>query len=284
MLKKLMSVIAIGFAFAVLAFTTTASAEETKLYGYSIPIDIDINGNYIENPGKGILCDDGLVYVPLRYVSNVFGANVVWEESLADAVVTAPDKVLVFDPSSQGCYVNDCWIPAAQMMKDGVLYVDSKFIFTWLGGCVLWDDYRYEVKVTVPGFTLPNEYIEKFYTPNDLYWLSKIVTCEAGSVSFEAQVMVSNVILNRRASSSFPNTVYDVIYDRRYGIQFSPAYSGKLSRANPSTKTVLACKAALNGLDLAPGCLYFIYASNKNGWIARTRPLYKVLGNQAFYK
>ncbi len=284
MLKKIISAIAAGFIFALLALTVTASAGETLLHGYSIPIDIDINGSYIENPGKGILCDDGIVYVPVRYASNALGASVVWEETGADAIVSNGNIILVFDPATQGCYVDGCWVPAPQIMKDGVLYADSKFLFTWLGASVSWDSYRYEVKVAIPGYVVPSEYIESYYTPTDVYWLSKITHCEAGSVSFDAQVMVANVVLNRRADGSFPNTVKDVIYDRKHGIQFSPAHNGTLERANPNTKTVLACKAALNGLDLAPGCLYFRYASDKTGWISRNKNLYKVVGRQAFYR
>ena len=282
MLKKVLSALFCSFVITVLI--TAVNAQQVKFEGYEVPIDIDVNGSYLENGGKGYLDVSGIVYVPVRYVSEALGANVGWEPTNGDAIITKGDTTLVFDPQTQGCYVNNVWIPSQQKLKNGTLYTDANFIFYWLGATVGWDSYRNEVKVTVPGYTVPAQYIESYYTPEDLYWLSKIVTCEAGSVSFEARVMVANVILNRRASKDFPNTVYGVIYDTKFGVQFPPAHSGKVAKANPSTTTIMACKAAFNGLDLAPGCLYFNYASNKTGWVATNRKLYKVIGNQAFYK
>ena len=283
MLKKVLSAICCGFVLTVLA-TTVVNAQQVKFEGYEIPIDINVNGSYLENEGKGFLDTNGITYVPIRFVSEAFGANVSWDPTNEHAMVTKGGTTLVFEPQTQGCYVNNIWIPANQKLENGTLYTNANFIFYWLGAIATWDSYRNEVKVTISGYTVPSQYIESYYTPEDLYWLSKIVTCEAGSVSFEARVMVANVILNRRASKNFPNTIYGVIYDTKSGVQFPPARSGKVTRANPSTTTIMACKAALNGLDLAPECLYFNYASNKTGWVATHRKLYKVIGKQAFYK
>ena len=286
MLKKMLSAFVAGFVITVIMLAqTSVSAAQVKFEGYEVPIDIDVNGSYLENGGKGYLDVNGITYVPVRFASEALGASIVWDSAAGDAVITTKSYVqLVFDPETQGCYVNGTWTYAAQRLENGVLYANANFLFPALGAQVGWDSYRYEVKVTAPGHTVPASYIESYYTPEDLYWLSKIVTCEAGSVSFNARVMVANVILNRRASDDFPDTVYGVIYDKKFGVQFPPAHSGKVARANPTTTTILACKAALNGLDLAPGCLYFNYASNKTGWVATHRPLYKIVGNQAFYR
>ena len=37
---------------------------------------------------------------------------------------------------------------------------------------------------------------------------------------------VGNVVLNRVKSASFPDTVYDVIFDSAHGVQFSPREHG----------------------------------------------------------
>lgn len=284
MLKKIASAFVIGFAIAAISFAMTASAAEVKFDGYNVPIDVDVNGNYLDNGGKGFLDSDGITYIPVRFASNALGAEVSWDQSKCQATVKKGSKTLVFDPATNSCYVNGKWNSAAQKHIGGVLYVNANFLFPALGAQVGWDSYRYEVKVTVPNYYVPTQYLETYYTPDDLYWLSKITTCEAGNVTFQGKVMVVNVILNRRASSYFPNTIKEVIYDRKFGIQFPPAHNGNLDKAKPTTHTILACKAALNGLVLAPDCLYFNYASNKTGWVAKNRELYKVVGNQAFYK
>lgn len=284
MLKKIVSVFVTGIVLAAISFAMTASAEEVKFDGYNVPIDVDINGNYLDNGGKGFLDTDGITYIPVRFASNALGAQVSWNQAKCQATVKKGSTTLVFDPASNICYVNGKKNKAEQKHIGGVLYINANFLFPALGGKVGWDSYRYEVKVTVPGYYVPSEYIETYYTPDDLYWLSKITTCEAGNVSFVGKVMVANVILNRRASKSFPNTIKEVIYDKKFGTQFPPAHNGSIDKANPTTHTILACKAALNGLMLAPDCLYFNYASNKTGWVAKNRQLYKVVGNQAFYK
>lgn len=284
MLKKLLSVFVLSFAIAAIAFCMSASAAEVKFDGYSVPIDVDVNGNYLDDGGKGFLDSDGITYIPVRFASNALGATVTWDQTKCQATVKKGSKTLVFAPSTNSCYINGTWNNAEQKHIGGVLYVNANFLFPALGAKVGWDSYRYEVKVTLPGYTVPSQYIETYYNPDDVYWLSKITTCEAGAESFKGKVMVVNVILNRRASSEFPNTVKEVIYDKRFGIQFPPAHKGTLDRANPTTHTILACKAALNGLDLAPNCLYFNHVSVKSGWVVNNRTYYKTEGNNKFYK
>lgn len=284
MLKKTLKT----FAFAiVLTFVTlllpTVCAAAYSINGFEIPVDIDVNGTYLEDNAKGFLGTDGITYVPVCGASEALGASV----SLAangNITVTKGYVTLVFNPAEQSCYVNNYYNYAPQIYKNGVLYSSMRVIFENLGATVAWDSYRYEAKVTLPGNIVPQRYVEQYYTPEDLYYLSKIVTCEAGNVSFEAKIMTANVILNRRASSSFPNTVYGVIFDTKYGKQFPPAHNGVLEKANPNTNTILACKVALNGVNLAPDCLYFNYAKNTTGWVAKNRVLYKVVDSQAFYK
>lgn len=62
------------------------------------------------------------------------------------------------------------------------------------------------------------------YNKEDLRYLSCIIYCEANGMSHEAQVAVGNVILNRMRSPewSHVNTIKEVIYDRKWGTQFSP--------------------------------------------------------------
>lgn len=284
MLKKLISLFVLSFVFAVIISCQTANAAEVKFDGYNVPIDVDVNGNYLDNGGKGFLDSDGITYIPVRFASNALGAAVTWDQANCQATVTKGSTVLVFSPTSNTCTVNGIKISAAQKHIDGVLYANANFLFPALGAQVGWDSYRYEVKVTVPGYYVPSQYIETYYTPDDVYWLSKITTCEAGSGSFEGKVMVANVVINRRASSSFPNTIKDVIYDTKFGVQFPPAHKSTMVKANPTTHTILACKAALNGLDLAPDCLYFNHESVKSGWVVRTRAFYKQVDDNKFYK
>jgi uncharacterized protein YgiM (DUF1202 family) len=87
--------------------------------------------------------------------------------------------------------------------------------------------------------------------------LAAIIQCEAGNQSYECQLAVGAVVVNRVKSSSYPGTVYDVIYQKS---QFGPASSGLLERrlANGVSQTAYsAAAAALAGEDNTAGATHF---------------------------
>lgn len=93
---------------------------------------------------------------------------------------------------------------------------------------------------------------------DDLTLMAAIIYCEAGAEPYETQLAVGAVIMNRLQSSKYPNTLYDVIYQKG---QFSPARSGKLARVIAQGKATSSCykaaKAALAGEDNTNGCYFF---------------------------
>ena len=88
--------------------------------------------------------------------------------------------------------------------------------------------------------------------------LAALIYCEAGGESYEAQVAVGAVVMNRVRSGSFPNSIHAVIYQSG---QFGPAMTGKLgrvlARGGYSSSSVRAAKEALAGRDNVNGALYF---------------------------
>lgn len=90
----------------------------------------------------------------------------------------------------------------------------------------------------------------------DLELLSTIIYCEAGNQPYEGQLAVGSVILNRVASSSFPNSISGVIYQSG---QFSPVASGRFAHALASglgSRCMSAAREVLNGRRNVD-CLYF---------------------------
>ena len=57
------------------------------------------------------------------------------------------------------------------------------------------------------------------FAAGDLDLLAAIIYCEAGNQPYIGQVAVGNVVMNRVKSAVFPNTILEVIYQKR---QFSP--------------------------------------------------------------
>ncbi len=63
---------------------------------------------------------------------------------------------------------------------------------------------------------------------DDLYLLSKLISAEAGSdwLSADFRMCVGEVVLNRVASPEFPDTIYDVVYQKnQYSSVSSPSFS-----------------------------------------------------------
>ena len=124
---------------------------------------------------------------------------------------------------------------------------------------------------------------DTFYNSDDVYWLSRIINAEAGYESFVGKIAVGNVIMNRVADASCPDTVYDVIFDRRYGVQFTPAYSGAIYNT-PNSDSVIAAKIALEGTNVCGDSLYFVaeYVA-ASSWVGKNRPFTMQIGNHCFY-
>lgn len=109
---------------------------------------------------------------------------------------------------------------------------------------------------------------------SDQAMLAALVECEAGGESYEGQLAVASVVVNRVKSGSFPNTISGVIYQ---GGQFSPVASGRFAMVlarGASGSCAQAAQAALSG-GTNVGSLYFCRAdSGVSG---------NVIGNHVFY-
>ncbi len=103
------------------------------------------------------------------------------------------------------------------------------------------------------------------YTASDLNLLARLITAEAGGESYNAQVAVGAVVVNRVRSGSFPNSISAVINEKSYGIyQFTPVVNGNINRT-ASANAVRAANAALSGTDPTNNALFFYSGSAPAG-------------------
>lgn len=108
----------------------------------------------------------------------------------------------------------------------------------------------------------------------DLELLAVLIQCESEGEPYEGKLAVGSVVLNRVASSYFPNTVVGVIYQSG---QFSPVASGRFATVLSQGANVACTQAAqevLNG-TITINALYF---RRNTGTITGT-----VIGNHVFY-
>lgn len=115
---------------------------------------------------------------------------------------------------------------------------------------------------------------------NDLNLLARIVYGEARGEPYTGQVAVAAVVLNRVKSSSFPNTVSGVIYQKG---AFDAVSDGQFN-LTPNSTAKKAAQDALNGWDPTYGAIYYFNpATATNKWIW-SRPMTVTIGNHRFCK
>ncbi len=119
------------------------------------------------------------------------------------------------------------------------------------------------------------------FTNKDRLLLAKITQVEAGDESYESQLAVANVILNRVKDSRFPNTIRDVIYS---GKQFPPAHNGLLDRSVPKTNALRAAKDALNGKNNVEDAVYFYNPRVSKGSFWSSLTVIDTVGSHRFAK
>ena len=129
-----------------------------------------------------------------------------------------------------------------------------------------------------------NQEIQQNYTEEDLYWLAKIVHAETFYDTDEGQQAVANVVLNRVNSSGFPDSIYEVVWQKTGKTwQFSPCGDGGIHR-EPDDRAFENAKVILEGKRVLPEEVLFFYmptSGNKNDWI-RSRKIYAKIGVHRF--
>lgn len=115
---------------------------------------------------------------------------------------------------------------------------------------------------------------DEFYSAEDLDLLSRVIGHESGNQPLLGKIAVGNVILNRVASPSFPDTVYDVVYQKN---QFPGA-----TDCTPNAESVIAAKLCLDGANVVPGA-YWFNGADKPCWASRNKDTVAVIGGHAFY-
>ena len=102
------------------------------------------------------------------------------------------------------------------------------------------------------------------YSDSDVELLARLIYGEARGESYTGKVAVGAVILNRVASSSFPNTISGVIYQNG---AFTCVSDGQINLGT-NDECTRAAQDALNGWDPSGGALYYFNpATATSKWI-----------------
>ncbi len=105
--------------------------------------------------------------------------------------------------------------------------------------------------------------------------LAALIHCEARGESYEGQLAVGAVVMNRVRSSAYPDTIHGVIYASG---QFTPALNGKVNKVLESGKIKESCiqaaQEALSGVSNVGDMTHFRRNDGRDGL---------VIGHHVFY-
>lgn len=257
-------------ALALSAALLTAPAAASSL---------QVNGG--EMPAYAAMLEENTTYVGLRAVTERLlpQASVTWENRTA--VVHAPGLELTARPGDQWLEVNGrcLYIKNKVKLVDGSVMVPVRVLAEAYGGVVEWDQATRTALLTCAAVT-PTQ---ANYDQEDLYWLSRIISAESRGEIMRGKLAVGTVVMNRVAHREFPDSIYGVIFDLRWGGQFEPVSNGTIYNT-PTAESVTAAKLVLEGVREAEGSLYFLNpALAQNFWTPQNRPFLVTIGNHDFY-
>lgn len=220
-------------------------------------------------------------YVSLAVMARQLDPNaqISWENSTATVVtekLTLTAKVGQLYMVANGRYL---YVPEqVQLNQADQVIVPLRTLARAFDAGVGYDVATGVITVTSGTGAIPHG--DSFYNQDDLFWLSRVIYRESGNQSLEGQMAVGNVVLNRVASPTFPNTVEGVLAQKN---QFSTYRSGVLRKTEPSASSIIAAKLVMDGgvVEETSGALFFDCGTNS--WAARNKRHIATFGDHEFY-
>lgn len=248
------------------------------IYSYKRPsVKIGSSELYI----KGLIIN-GSYYIPFRAAAAAIGASYSYNKGAASSTMVAKGLVL---QATNGCYTsyaNDrvlfCENPTV-IMSDGRMYIPAEIFAKAVG---------MKLKTSFEGIVLSGSYspladASSYYREDQVFWLARIIHAESRGEPLYGKIAVGNVVLNRVYSPLYPSTIYGVIFDRKYGVQFSPVLDGSIY-CTPDYNSILAAKICLEGYNITDEALFFLEPkSSTSNWIPNNRRYAFTVGNHDFY-
>ena len=272
-------------ALLVLGAAVPAWGEGYTRSGY-VPVTVTIDGERTAWDSGSPRLVEGITYVPLREFCSYMGEfEIAWSEESRSATVRSTGLLITAQEGLPYIIVNErvFFGGGRVFISNGVLYVPVRTVAKAYGTPVVWEVYDGKGQVNLSRIGVRAEHAESVYDSEVLYWLSRIISSESRGESLAGQIAVGNVVLNRVRSEQFPDSVYGVIFDTRYGVQFTPISNGTIYDT-PAESSVIAAKICLEGYTLSDNIYYFLNKSVATSlWVHNNRPYVMTIGAHSFY-
>ena len=285
--KHMVKIKKVTALFMAVLTLITVGATSISAAGYdfpdgAVPVKVTLDGKPVLE-GEAVIINS-VTYVPVRSFSELMGADdISWNAKTRTATVKKGSINIYLTSGALYVGANGRYFFTVEKILNinDRLFVPVRAIAEAFSTVVDWDNNTRTVVLTSTKKTLVSG--ADYYNSTDLYWLSRIISAEASGESLVGQIAVGNVVLNRKASKQYPNTVYGVIFDRKGGTQFSPVAMGTIYNT-PSQSSIIAAKICLDGYSVDTRILFFMNPKiATSNWISQNRPYAFTIGNHKFY-
>ena len=268
----------------ILTAALTVALSLTTVCSAKAATTVDVHYNNWDMPVTGYL-KDGTTYVPIRQFFQLLGGSwVTWNSAELSANVRGNANA-AFYLGSRTAWIDSekHQLPGRSYSQDGIFYVPLRGIAETLDCGVSYNSALQRVTLTTQS-TGSQETTGSSAYKDSVYWLARIIQAESGAEPYRGKLAVGNVILNRVASTDFPNSIYGVIFDRKNGVQFTPVANGTIYNT-PSAESIRAAEECLRGTRVVGDCLYFFNpkTATKASWIVQNCRYYTSIGDHDFY-
>ena len=268
----------------ILTAALTVALSLTTVCSAKAATTIDVHYNDWDMPITGYL-KDGTTYVPIRQFFQLLGGSwVTWNSAELSANVRGNANA-AFYLGSRTAWIDSekHQLPGRSYSQDGTFYVPLRGIAEALDCGISYNSSLQRVTLTTQS-TGSQETTGSSAYKDSVYWLARIIQAESGAEPYRGKLAVGNVILNRVASTDFPNSIYGVIFDRKNGVQFTPVANGTIYNT-PSAESIRAAEECLAGTRVVGNCLYFFNpkTATKASWIVQNCRYYTSIGDHDFY-
>lgn len=264
--------------------TDSRVTESRAIPSGAYSINLNVNGRSVL--GGRVFNLGGITYVPMFAFADWLGIfTYSYNSTTATARIGGENLEITAHAGDIYITANDRYFYTGRevILVNGEIYVPILPMTKALNSKVEWRDSINGFYVS-SGDTRRLKSGSQVYNADEVFWLARIISAEAKGEPMKGKLAVGNVVLNRVRSSAFPNTIYGVIFDKKYGIQFAPVSNGTIYNT-PTVGSIIAAKMCFEGYSLSSDVLYFVNPKKApNSWIAKSRPYAFTVGNHAFYE
>ena len=234
---------------------------------------------------------DGMVvgsvpYVPLRAFTECMlqdSCESDWDQETGTATIRS--DVLVLKLKIGECYMtaNDRYLYLSDSVYNvnGTIIVPLRIMAQVFCLDLELDREDWKITIDTGNICVPVSG-DRFYDETDLYWLSRVISSEAGNQSMEGMIGVGNVVLNRKndSHSYFGDSISEVIFQAG---QFDVVRTGAIYD-EPREIAVIAAKLCLEGYNTVGAARWFVNPDiGQTAWFDQHRTYVTTIGDHLFY-